>query len=144
MSEFKTIETQEELDAIIKDRVARAQKSAEEKYKDYDDLKNKLTDYETQINTFKSEKSAWEKEKEGLQKDVDTANIGALKMRVAVAEGIPLNLADRLQGTTEEEIKTDAKNFGKFRHEAPLGGSGEPTHTEDESAMARFVKSWHN
>lgn len=143
MSEFKAIETQEQFDAAVKERVARAQKSVEEKYKDYDDLKNKVSDYETQIENFKNEKSTLENEKEALQKNVDTANITNIKYRVAVAEGIPINLAERLNGTTEEEIKKDAENFSKFKHEAPLGGSGEPTHV-DESAMAKFVKSWHD
>lgn len=144
MSEFKPIETQEDFDNMVKDRIARAQKSVEEKYKDYESLKQKTTDYEKQLADFKAEKSTLEKEKATLQGDVDKANLTNLKYRVAIAEGIPISLADRLQGETEEEIKKDAKNFGTYKHEAPLGGSGEPTHTEDESAMAGFVKSWHN
>ena len=144
MSEFKVIETQEDFDNAVKDRIARAQKSVEEKYKDYESLKQKNTDYEKEIANYKSEKATLEKEKESLQKDYDNEKLSNLKIKVAIAEGIPNSLADRLQGNDEDEIKKDAKNFGNYRHEAPLGGSGEPTHTEDESAMAGFVKSWHN
>ena len=53
MSEFKVIETQEQLDAIIGERVKRAERRAEEKasekYADYNDLKTKAEAYEKQI-----------------------------------------------------------------------------------------------
>ena len=144
MSEFKVIETQEEFDNAVKDRIARAQKTVEEKYKDYDSLKQKNTDYESEIATYKTDKATLENEKKSLQDELDKAKVTAIKYKVAVETGIPINLADRLQGNTEEEITKDAKNFGSYRHEAPLGGSGEATHTEDDSAMASFVKSWHD
>ena len=53
---FKTIETQEELDRIIQDRIARER----DKFADYDELKTKVTDYETQVAT--------------LQKAIDESN----------------------------------------------------------------------
>ena len=43
MSDFKVIETQEQLDAVIKDRITRAEAKAAEKYADYDDLKAQLS-----------------------------------------------------------------------------------------------------
>lgn len=43
MSEFKTIETQEELDRIVKDRLARQK----EKYADYDKLRERVEELET-------------------------------------------------------------------------------------------------
>lgn len=42
MSEFKTIETQEELDRIVKERLARQK----EKYADYDALKSRVKELE--------------------------------------------------------------------------------------------------
>ena len=47
---FKAIETQEELDRIIQDRLTRER----EKYSDYEDLKNKNTALETQISTLQA------------------------------------------------------------------------------------------
>ena len=42
MSEFKTIETQEDLDRIVKERLARQK----EKYADYDELKSRVKELE--------------------------------------------------------------------------------------------------
>ena len=39
MAEFTPIETQEQFDAMVKDRLARAEKAAAEKYSDYDAVK---------------------------------------------------------------------------------------------------------
>lgn len=37
-----------------------------------------------------------------------------LKTQVAINHGIPYNLANRLQGSTEEELKADAQNLSSF------------------------------
>mgnify|MGYP005733629291 FL=1 len=47
MSDFKIIETQEELDAVIKARLSRER----EKYADYEDLKKQLADFEAKETT---------------------------------------------------------------------------------------------
>ncbi len=49
MSDFKVIETQEQLDEIIRDRIARAEAKAAEKYADYDALKTQSEDKDKQI-----------------------------------------------------------------------------------------------
>ena len=48
MSDFKIIETQEELDAVIKARLSRER----EKYADYEDLKKQLADFEAKETTY--------------------------------------------------------------------------------------------
>ena len=49
MAGFEAITTQEQLDAVIKDRLERERKTLTEKYSDYDDLKERDSDYEKQI-----------------------------------------------------------------------------------------------
>ena len=49
MAGFEAITTQEQLDAVIKDRLERERKTLTEKYSDYDDLKERVSDYEKQI-----------------------------------------------------------------------------------------------
>ena len=49
MAGFEVITTQEQLDTVIKDRLERERKTLTEKYSDYDDLKEKVSDYEKQI-----------------------------------------------------------------------------------------------
>ena len=43
--------------------------------------------------------------------NLESANLEAIKYRVALAEGLPLELAVRLQGTTEEEMREDAERL---------------------------------
>lgn len=45
------------------------------------------------------------------QANADAAFIEATKFRVALAEGLPLELAVRLQGATEEEMREDAERL---------------------------------
>lgn len=117
MPEFKPIETQEALDAIIKDRIERAKKSAADetakKYEGYlspDDVKkhtdqitaltDKLKESETKIADLTAKNSAYE--------------IASVKTKIAHEVGLPYELADRLSGTTEEEIRKDADALSKF------------------------------
>lgn len=117
MPEFKPIETQEALDAIIKDRIERAKKSAADetakKYEGYlspDDVKkhtdqitaltDKLKESETKIADLTAKNSAYE--------------IASVKTKIAHEVGLPYELAGRLSGTTEEEIRKDADALSKF------------------------------
>lgn len=117
MSEFKPIETQEALDAVIKERIERARKSAaEEAAKKYDGwispedakksadqitaLSEKLKESETKIADLTAKNSAHE--------------ISSAKMRIAHEVGLPFELAERLTGSTEEEIRQDADALSRF------------------------------
>lgn len=117
MPEFKPIETQEALDAIIKDRIERAKKTAaDEAVKKYEgwispedakkstdritELTDKLKESETKIADLTTKNSAYE--------------ISSVKMKVAHEVGLPYELADRLTGTTEEDIRKDADALAKF------------------------------
>nr|DAN38818.1 MAG TPA: major capsid protein [Caudoviricetes sp.] len=121
---FKTIESQEELDAIIGDRIERAKSSVrkeyDEKYKDYDDLKNQASQFETfksesekTINEL-NEKLSTVDELEKKNKQLET---NSLKVKIAMENGIPYNLALRLNGNDEKSILEDAKNMAQY-----LGG----------------------
>ena len=43
------------------------------------------------------------------QRDAEAAKVEATRLRVALAEGIPVELAERLRGSDEDEIREDAK-----------------------------------
>ena len=124
MPEFKPIETQEALDAIIKDRIERAKKSAADetakKYEGYlspDDVK-KHTDQITALTDKLKESETKIKESETKIADLTAKNsayeIASVKTKIAHEVGLPYELADRLSGTTEEEIRKDADALSKF------------------------------
>lgn len=118
MSEFKVIETQEELDKIIAERLKRERSKAE------DEFKEKLKAYETQIQELKSENAevkanlekASEKdtEIEKLQGQIKGYERSEMQRKIALENKIPYNLAGRIQGDTEEEMLEDAKNLSKY------------------------------
>ena len=96
MSDFKVIETQEELNKVIQDRVARAEKAASEKYADYDDLKAQNADKDKQIAAL-SEKLQQQSDK-GTEYDSKIAELtnkvheyetASVKTRIAHEVGLP-------------------------------------------------------
>lgn len=131
--EFTPIETQEQFDAMVKDRVERAKKSAAKEFetqlKDLEQLKESVTAKETEIGTLKAKITDLEAEKktsgesyQSMQKELSQVKLSALKQRIAIDAGIPLEMADRLNGEDEKSIKEDAekvKGFLGAKHVAP-------------------------
>ena len=124
MSEFKTIETQEQLDAVIKDRIERAEKKTEEKFAGYlspEDVEAKMKELNKKIEEMGNSLSgANDKAKadaemiaslEAKAKAYETASV---KSRIAHEVGIPYELANKLSGETEEDIRKDAETLKPF------------------------------
>lgn len=126
MENFKTIETQEELNAVIGDRVAKARaserKAVEEelgkKYADYETIKAQLTEKEDRItelgNQLEQAKTAGSTNDQAikeLQAKVHKYESDSVKTRIAQEFGLDSNLANRLTGETEEEIRQDAQTL---------------------------------
>ena len=113
MGDFKPIETQEELNNIIKDRLDRQQKTIEssimEKYADYDDLKTKNTDLESQLGTLKEQSENDLKTIEALKSKVQIYETDSVKRKIAREYNIPYELSGRLNGDDEESIRKDAQ-----------------------------------
>jgi hypothetical protein len=121
MADFTPITTQDQFDAAIGDRLKRERDSLTKKYGDYDDLKNKVADYEKQISDLgktiesSSKKYAgYDKTLAELQSKVKGYETSSVKRRVAHDAGIPYELADRISGETEEDIRRDAESLAKF------------------------------
>ena len=117
MTEFKVIETQEQLDTIIKARLDR-EKS---KYADYDSLAEKIKNLETENLNLKDTISAKEESESTnlnriaeLEKSVSGWETKALKQQVAIKYGLPFDLADRLQGDSEESLNEDAERLASL------------------------------
>nr|DAM89962.1 MAG TPA: protein of unknown function (DUF4355) [Caudoviricetes sp.] len=138
MSEFKIIETQEQLDEIIKNRIERVKA----KYADYDSLSAKVQDLETEKLKL-TELLDKQKEIEGndknkiaeLEKNVQGWETKALKQKVAIKYNLPFDLADRLKGDSEESLTEDAERL------ASLMVGNQPTYKQPLADVERPVKS---
>lgn len=146
MSDFKTIETQDELDRIIGERLSRQKESFEKQLADYDQLKTAKADLESQVGTLQSTIEQSKAGQEDYTKQIsdltskvagyETAN---LRTRIALQNGLPFDLADRLVGEDEESIKADAERLSSFvtkQHLAPLKDV-EPNIQKDENSAYR-------
>lgn len=105
MAEFVPINTQEEFDAAVRSRLQRER----EKYADYDSIK-------AENGTLKNQVSTLTGEKEALEKKVKGHETNSVKMRIAHETGIPYEMAMRLNGETEKDIRADAESMAKYIH----------------------------
>lgn len=120
MSENTTF-TQEELNKIVSERVKRAQAKNEElenRVKKLEEERAGLLSTIEANNQLLIEKdgliSAKEAEFAELQKASDEYKASQLKTQIAVRNGLPYDLAERLQGSDEESLQADAERLSAF------------------------------
>lgn len=136
--EFRPITTQEELDAVIKDRLKRQESSIRSEYADYEDLKKRS--------------EAWQKSEEKYKADIDTLSgrvkgyeTDSVKRRIAHELELPYGAETRLFGETEEEIRKDAEGLKALigSQKAPVAPlkSPEPEGDNPNAMYAALAKS---
>lgn len=84
---------------------------------DYDELKTAKATFDKQLKGLQDALDSQKGELgsiEDLKNEVETYKLTNLKTNIAVQAGIPLELAGRLSGATEEEIKADAETMAGF------------------------------
>lgn len=145
MGEFKIIETQEQFDAAIKDRLDRERKTLSEKYADYDEIKKKSEEFEVQVSklnevktTLEAKISENEKVVEGLNAKIKSYETDSVKTRIGLEKGLPYELIKRLTGETEEEITKDAETMAQFTSHsgAPISTHEPESYHKDEKEEA--------
>lgn len=148
MAEFKAITTQEEFDAAIKDRLAREVA----KYADYDALKaaqkeltelkekkleEKLATLQADFDKAKTSLADHDKIVSELTSRATAAEHKLKQREIAHAAGIPVELAERINGATEEEMTKDAELLAKFAK----GGAGLPPFNPEGSGKPKDALS---
>ena len=156
MGEFTPITTQEQLEAVLKDRLERQSKKfesekadLEKKYSGYmasDDVTKLKQSYEDQIkdlNTKVEAGASVQTELDSAKKQIEAQKLDSLRIKTALENGIPYEFADRLKGTTAEELTSDAKIFAKgFAN--PAGHHAQPAYNGEskdiDAVSARFYE----
>lgn len=100
------------------------------------DAQNRIKELEDATKTDEQKRAdrVQELESSDRQKDTTIAGLQAdlMRFRVAAAEGLDLEAAERLRGTTEDEIRADAKAFAtKFGSKRPGEVPGAGTRGSD-------------
>ena len=152
MADFNPITTQEEFDAAIGERIKRERESMAKKYGDYDDLKKRVADQETQIGTLTKERddnakkyAEYDKTVADLQAQVKGYETSSVKMRIAHETGIPYEMASRLSGETEEDIRKDAAMLARFvtkgKYIGPMKGDGHDGESAERASMRQMLQN---
>lgn len=151
MAEFKIIETQEQLDAVVGERVARAKESARKEFEGWispedfakrtEDLNTQLTGLNDQLKTLTDEQAnlqAQISEKDGKLAEYATS---AVKLEVANKYGLSYDAVKFLQGDDREAIEKSAESLKSLvgaQRAQPLGNPEAPP--EEDGVTAAFKK----
>lgn len=152
MSEnFKVIETQEQLEEVLKDRLGREKKKHGEEMAV---LQARITELEGQneqltkdIESNAEKYANYDTEIEGLKAKVSDYENAAEKRKIAKEYGLPDEMISRLRGDNAEEWKADAeslKQFFRAQNVPPLaepgGSGGGDNKTEEYRKMLHEMK----
>ncbi len=141
---FQVIETQEQLDAIVGERVARAKDAARKEFEGWispEDLTKQTDDLNSKIKTLTDAKAALETqltEKDGKIAKYETDSV---KTKIAREFGLSYEAIGFLQGEDEETIRKSAESLKSL-----VGGSKVPplrnpeTPPEEDGVVAAFRK----
>lgn len=72
------------------------------------ELANKAKQFDDLQESQKTELQKAQEAAQRAEQELQTARTEALRVKVAAAKGLPASIADRLHGTTEEEMQADA------------------------------------
>ena len=148
MSDFTPIETQEDFDKAIKSRLAQKDRELAEKYKGYlspddaeamkADFKKQLEEANKSVKDAQDKLSSFDKTVSELTQRAETAETKLLKTKIANEKKLPLELADRLIGKTEEELKADADSLSGILK--PSGHGAPPLYTGTQRAGSTSIE----
>lgn len=108
--EFQAIDSQEKLDAIIRERLGRERS----KYQDYDKLKADAEEYRKLQDKDKTEAQREKDRADAAERKALELEARVLRSDVASEKGVPAAL---LTGTTKEELEASADALLAFRGE---------------------------
>lgn len=117
--EFKVIETQEQFDEMIKSRLEKAKASVRSEFADYDSIKLDLANATKEKEELNGRISAFETQVAELTAKLAKSETDSAKTRIAREEGLPFEMVSRLTGTSEDEIRADAKELAKLFKKTP-------------------------
>ena len=145
---FKTIETQEEFDSMVRDRIDRAKESVKKQFEGYaspEEVENLKKDYEGQLETRKNYLSPEEVKtlESKYTSQINALKLDQIRVKVAQKNKLPVELANRLQGTNEEELQKDAETIVSFMpKDSWPGKQTEPPVGGDESKVKELLNQF--
>lgn len=143
---FKPITSPAELDAFLKDRVARAERKATEKFADYDDLKSKAAQFDQLQEATKTEAQKAAERLAKLEERAAAAELSALRSKIQARHSISDDDAELfLTGTDEATLTKQAKRLAerdaeRKKHGNRVSREGTNSSTGAASDEREFVR----
>ncbi len=154
MADFTIIETQEQLNEVIGERLKRQEEKIKEQFTGYqspEEVAKLQSDFEKQIAALQSAAEESKGVTEDLQKQLDEALAGAekakletVRYKVATEFNLPPELAERLQGADEAALRDDAKALSQFAAgstQLPPFNPETPKGTSKEEALKAMAEN---
>lgn len=146
--EFKVIETQEQLNEIIKGRLEREQKKHSEAtaglQSEIETLKSTNAELSAKISAYDEKYAGYDENIANLQNQIKAYESDSVKTRICKEVGLPFELKDRLRGETEEDILKDAESLKILlpKNEAPKKFTEVvPTENDERNAFRDMLKN---
>lgn len=112
MADFKVIETQEAFDEAIKSRLQRERDGLLKEYgNEKSQLEQEVRKLQKELEEAHNLTTRNTEELEKTSSELEGLKLQSLKTRIAISTGLPPDLANRLQGTTEKELEEDAQSM---------------------------------
>lgn len=130
MSDFTVIETQEQLDKVIGERIKRERETTEKKFEGYMSPEEAAEKYKEYLSP-EDEKKKYEgylSPEEVAKKDakIRSYETASVKTRIANEVGLPYEMAARLSGEDEDAIRKDAQALQKLMGRKPAAPLADP------------------
>ena len=117
--EFKIIETQEQLDAIIKGRLEREREKSTAQISDLTkkleaqtaEAQKQISELTQALNTAKEEKTSFDEALKEKDAKIKQYELHSVKTQIAHEMGLTFEAVDFLKGSTEEEIRKSAESL---------------------------------
>lgn len=147
---FEPINTQEEFDAAVKDRLAREAKKYEG-YTSPDDLEkikadiraesdSKIKDLSGQIDSVNQQLAERDKSIEEKDAKIKGYETNSEKMRIARETGLSYEAVDYLKGDDEKSIRESAESLKALMGNKPAPPLGDPEPTEGNEEEVAYKK----
>lgn len=148
--EFKIIESQEQLDAIIKSRLEREKSKYSDQIEDLTrQMASQKEEAQKQIAELTQSLSAFKEEKEGFNQTlaerdakIKEYELSSVKTQIAHELGLSFEAVSFIQGANEDEIRKSAESLKELVSvkSAPLANS-EPVITSDDATRDVALRS---
>lgn len=121
MSDFKPIETQEQLNSVIRDRLEQKERAIRKEYEEYlhpDAVAEKYKGY-LSLEEVQEMYKGYIPPEEAQKKDalIKSYELNRTKAIIAQEYDLPYGLGERIIGETEEEMRNDARKMARCMKE---------------------------